>query len=315
MPDSLTSRTTLNSPPPSVNAPWKAYIGISMATVLWAMNTNAVKLTVREIPPVLTTSMRLTLAATTLSIAHFLKGGSFRLQRGERWDMGKLGLVGIAFSFFCLTTGLSYTSVSHAVFINSLVPLAVLIISRLHGLETITPPKLIGLLLSLAGVLFLVLDKTGGRNAGWIGDILVVGASLSFAWLTVEGKKVATNRSSLEFNTFAFISAALWMSPVLATGLVRMNWSGVTWVAWATLLFSATFGSAGAYMAYYSSLQLLPPSRTAAFHYLQPPLATFLSVLIFHDRITIRFGAGAALILAGLVIARSRWKNPRPELG
>ncbi len=277
------------------------------ATLLWASNTVAVKFALRDIPPFALTPLRVTLAAIALAVAHALTGGRFHLRREERGNLFKLSLSGVALSFLCLTTGLNYTSVSHAVFINALVPMAVLLIARAHGVERITPPKLAGLLLSLGGVLALVMDQTGGRGAGWKGDLLVMVSACSFALFTVESKKIAAVHPNLEFTAFAFLAAVVWLSPLLIVELGRVPWRAVTWAGWSSLLYSAVFGSAGAYLIYNYSLRLLPPSRAAAFHYLQPVLATVFGVMIFHDRFTARFGLGAALILTGLAIARQRW--------
>ncbi|MBI2817903.1 MAG: DMT family transporter [Acidobacteria bacterium] len=287
--------------------PLRAYFGMSVATVLWASNTVAVKLAVQQIPPLALTSLRVTLAAITLAAAHWITGGMFYVRPGERANLFKLSLTGVALSFLFLTTGLSYTSVSHAVFINALVPMAVLLIARAHGMERITAPKVAGLLLSLGGVLALVMDHGGGRAAGWKGDLLIMISVSCFALFTVESKKLGTSHSPLEFTAFAFIAAAVTLTPLFAFQAPRVDWNGVTWIAWAGLLYSAVFGSAGAYLTYTFSLRLLPPSRAAAFHYMQPVLATFFGVAIFHDRFTAQFALGATLILAGLAITRQRW--------
>ena len=299
---------------PKRTPPLHAYIGLSLATVLWATNSIAVKLTLRQIPQLATAVLRVTLAAAVLAVLHRLNGGRFHLPKRERGNLLKLSLSGVSLSFLCYTMGLNYTSVSHAVFINALVPMAVLLVAGMHGLERITSPKLAGVLLSLAGALSLALDKTGGHGPGWVGDLLVLGSVGWFAVFTVGSKKIASAHATLEFNTFTFLAAALWFSPLLVVELVRLPWKEITWLGWSSLLYSGIFGSAGAYTIYYYSLRLLPASRVAAFHYLQPVLATVLGVLIFHDRFTARFVIGAALILAGLFVARQRWLPDKAKI-
>ena len=135
----------------------------------------------------------------------------------------------------------------------------------------------------------------------------MMAAAFCVAFLTIGSKKIVSVYTSLEFNTLAFFMAALWLSPLLAVELLRIPWHQVTWLGWSSLFYSATFGSAGAYLAYYYSLQRLPASSVAASYYLQPALATVLGIIIFHDRFTARFGIGAILILAGLFVAQQRW--------
>lgn len=75
---------------------FKAYLGMTAATLLWASNTVAVKFAVQEIPPFALTSLRVTLAAAALAVAHALTGGRFHLRPGEKGSLLKLSLSGVA---------------------------------------------------------------------------------------------------------------------------------------------------------------------------------------------------------------------------
>jgi drug/metabolite transporter (DMT)-like permease len=284
-------------------ARWKTYGSISAATVFWASNAVAVKFVVGEIPQFTAAFLRVTLAAMTLVIVFLLRGERFSLSRQEQRDFLKLSLWGIALSFLFFTLGLKYTSISHVVFIGALVPMAVLLLARFYGLERITPVRLAGLLVSMAGILFLSLDQAGGPEPRWIGDLLASAGVWCFAFYTVQSKRRTRAYSSLQFNTYMFLGAALWFFPLLVAELLRLPWGGITWSGWASLLYSATVGSAGSYLAYYYSLRLLAASQASAFHYLQPVLATAFGIWFFHESFTARFALGAALILAGVFVA------------
>ena len=286
--------------------PRRAYLTMMAATFLWSSNVVAVKFAVQELPQVTVAVLRVTLSAVTLALLHLLCGGSLRLGKGERWSFLKFSLFGLSLSFLFFTVGVSYTSVSHTVFVAALGPLVVLLFARWEGQERITPVKVAGLLLSLAGVLLLVLDKTGGSGPSWQGDLLVMAGICCFSFFTVRSKKFAAAYPTLQFTTLAFLAAAVWFLPLLLWELTRLPWSEITWVGWSGLLYSATFGSAGAYLTYYYSLRLISASRAAAFHYLQPVLGAVLGVLFFQDMLTAKFGTGAALILAGIFVARRR---------
>ncbi len=286
--------------------PRRAYLTMMAATFLWSSNVVAVKFAVQELPQVTAAVLRVTLAALTLVLLHLLRGGSLHLGKGERRSFLKFSLFGLSLSFLFFTIGVNYTSVSHTVFVAALGPLVVLLLARWEGQERITPVKVAGLLLSLVGVLMLALDKTGGPGPSWQGDLLVMAGICCFSFFTVRSKKFAAAYPTLQFTTLAFLAAAVWFLPLLLWELTRLPWSEITWVGWSGLLYSATFGSAGAYLTYYYSLRLISASRAAAFHYLQPVLGAVLGVLFFQDILTAKFGTGAALILAGIFVARRR---------
>ena len=286
--------------------PLRAYVTMMAATFFWSSNVVAVKFAVQELPHVTAAMLRVTLAAATLVSLHLLRGGSLRLGGDERRSFLKFSLFGLSLSFLFFTIGVNYTSVSHTVFVAALGPLVVLLFARLEGQERITPVKVAGLLLSLAGVVLLVLDKTGGPGPSWQGDLLIAVAVCCFSFFTVRSKQFAAAYPTLPFTTFAFLAAAVWFLPLLLWELTRLPWSEITWIGWSALLYSATFGSAGAYLTYYYSLRLISASRAAAFAYLQPVLGTALGILFFQDTLTARFGIGAALILTGVAVAQHR---------
>ena len=286
--------------------PLRAYFTVTAATFFWSSNVVAVKFAVQELPQVTAAVLRVTLAAAILVSLHLLRGGSLRLGGNERRSFLKFSLFGLSLSFLFFTIGVSYTSVSHTVFVAALGPLVVLLFARLEGQERITPVKVAGLLLSLAGVLLLALDQTGSPGPNWRGDLLILMAICCFSFFTVRGKRFAAAYPSLQFTTYAFLAAAVWFLPLLLWELTRLPWGEITWIGWSGLLYSATFGSAGAYLTYYYSLRLISASRAVAFVYLQPVLGTVLGVLFFQDALTARFGIGAVLILAGVAAAQRR---------
>ncbi|OFW25390.1 MAG: hypothetical protein A3H27_14855 [Acidobacteria bacterium RIFCSPLOWO2_02_FULL_59_13] len=282
---------------------WKAYLAIVLATLFWSSNVIAVKLLLREVPAIPAAMMRVAMAAGVLFVLYRSSGGRFRLRRDEAWMLAKLSLWGMTFSFFFFTAGLRYTSVAHAVFIGALVPMAVLLLARLQHQEQITALKLAGILLSLAGILLLALDQTGGAGSNWRGDLLVIGGVWCFAFYTVRAKKLAARYSSLQFNTYVFLAGTTWFFPFLLFELARLDWNTMSWVGWSSLLYSATFGSAGAYLAYYFALRRIAASRVAVFHYLQPIIASNLGVVFLHESWGLQLGLGALLILLGVFLA------------
>jgi drug/metabolite transporter (DMT)-like permease len=283
-----------------------AYLSLSVATLIWASNAIAVKYALREIPQMATAAMRITLAALTLLVVYTARGGRLRLAREEAGKFLRVGLWGLALSFFLFTLGLNHTSVSHAVFVGALTPLAILLFSWREGLERLSALRLAALFISLAGVVMLALDQQGGASPGWEGDLLLVAGVGCFTFYTVRGKQLAATYQSMEFNAHCFLAAAIWLFPLLVFELARLPWAAIGWRSWTGLLLSGTFGSAGAYLAYFYSLRSIQASQAAVFHYLQPVLGTMLGVLFFQEILTGHFLLGAALILTGVVLAERR---------
>lgn len=290
-----------------------------LATGLWAANVVAVKLALREAPGLTTALARVTLAGAVLVLVHRFRALPFTLRREEWPGFLALGFFGIAVSFAFFTSAMQFTSVSHAVFIGALLPILVMVAAALLGQERMSGGKIMGLIVAMAGVVLLEMDKTviaGGRHvvaSNWRGDLLALGGVCCFTFFTVRGKQLATRYESGTVNMYAFGFGAAFCAPLLAwivtTGTPQMlsvRLEDVSWVGWTALLLSGTAGSALPYFVYYKSLKVLKASQAAALHYVQPVLATLLGVAFLGERLGPQFAIAAGLILLGVFIAERR---------
>ena len=290
----------------SVSLLARAYLAVAAATLLWSANVVAVKLILREVSAFPAGLIRIILAAVTLLAWHVFRRKRFPSSRAEWGAFVPLGVVGIAWSFLFFTLAFRYTSVAHAVFIGALSPIAVLLLVRLEGQERITLVKLAGLGVSFAGVVLLALDKTNGSGANWRGDLLALAGVGCFAYFTVRSKRLSERYDSTSLTAYAFLIGALFCLPFFLLPGLAIPWSAISWVGWLSLLFSATAGSAGAYLAYAASLRVLSASQVAAFQYVQPVVSTLFGVWLLQENWGAQFAEGAALILIGGFLAERR---------
>jgi drug/metabolite transporter (DMT)-like permease len=78
------------------------------------------------------------------------------------------------------------------------------------------------------------------------------------------------------------------------------------------LAITALFATAAAFTIQSWAQQLLPPTHTALILTLEPVFAALTSLLFFHERFGPRELLGAALILAGILLAELRSSTPVP---
>src|SRR3990172_3630999 len=294
------------APAPSRAALVRAYLLVAAATFIWSSNVVAVKYILREIPAFPAGLIRITLGGMTLASIRLAQRKAFSIRAVDRKALLQLGVAGIAASFLLFTSALSYTSVAHAVFIGAATPIAVVLLARAAGQERITLMKVAGLLVCLLGVVLLALDKTNGNEAHWTGDVMVFAGMWCFAFFTVRSKRFVDYYDSVSLNTYAFLIAAMFCLPFLFWSFAAVAWGQISWVGWTSLLYSATIGSAGAYVTYYASLRTLTASQVAAFQYVQPVLSTCFGVVFLAETWGAGFATGAALILVGMLLAERR---------
>lgn len=295
----------------------KLYVLIAVMVLSWAGNFIVGKLALRELPPFALLCLRVWFSAGLLAAIYFAS----RDLRRQRFALGDwkqfiaLGIYGVALNQAGFTVGLNYTTVAHSSLIIALGPIYVLLLARWHGLEALTPRKLVGMGLSFAGVAILSSEHGSGSGslpAGQVGptlvgDLLTLGGSLAFAFYTVAGKKVALVYDTLTMNTFAYLVGAVLVVPLGGWQLFEVSWSAVSWRGWLGVAYMAAFASVIAYLIYYYALAKLSASRVATFSYLQPVLATLFAVLLLGESLSAQLVGGGALVLLGVYLAE------RPE--
>lgn len=284
------------------------YALICLTILGWSGNYVAGKIALRELPPLLLSPLRVSLAGVLMVPFYW-----WERHRSPAFWTGKdaprllaLGVVGAAVNQFFFVLGLSHTSVAHAVIFANMAPLLVLLLAAWRGLEKITVSKMAGLLLALAGVGMLrALEPRSHSSAGphWSGDLLCLAGSVVFAWFTVFGKPVTSRYSAITVHTFAYVGGGVLMAPLTLWEARGFAFARVSPAAWTGVLYMALVSSVLCYLMYYHVLARMDASRLSAFCYLQPPLATLLGFLMLGERFSLSLALSAAVILAGLLLA------------
>jgi len=185
-------------------------------------------------------------------------------------------------------------------------PVLVVLIALLMGRERPTPTRLLGIAITMAGVLWLVAPGALASNAdatAFRGDLLTTVNSLSYSLFLVVGKPVFARERTLPAAALLLLCGALWLLPVGLPGLVALDWGAIgprTWLLGAFIVLGPTVG---AYALNTFALKRLDSSVVAFFIFLQPLIATTLSIARGYEKPTLRLFIAAAIVFAGVLIA------------
>jgi drug/metabolite transporter (DMT)-like permease len=283
------------------------YSLIALMIAGWSGNYVAGKIALREFPPLLLAGWRAQLAGVMILPAYFWE----RRRNGAGWTRSEagallaLGLLGVSGNQLLFVLGLSRTSVAHAAIFANMIPIVILILSTMKGLEKITAPKLAGMTIALGGVALLkTLERRapGGPAASWLGDLLIFSGSFAFALFTVFGKPYTKSHSAVTVMAIAYVTGAIAMAPITVWESAHFPLERISCGAWAAAAYMALFSSVISYLIYYWALGRMAPSRISAFSYLQPPAATLLGVIVLGEHVTLPLVVSAGVILAGVAI-------------
>jgi len=280
-----------------------ALIGVQ---ILFGLHYLAAKTITQTIPPRPWSLIRASSAG--LVLLAFLAIRRIPLPRGPGTFprfMG-LGLIGVAINQLLFVEGLHRTTPGHSALINTSMPVLVVLIALLMGRERPTPTRLLGIAITMAGVLWLVAPGALASNAdatAFRGDLLTTVNSLSYSLFLVVGKPVFARERTLPAAALLLLCGALWLLPVGLPGLVALDWGAIgprTWLLGAFIVLGPTVG---AYALNTFALTRLDSSVVAFFIFLQPLIATTLSIARGYEKPTLRLFIAAAIVFAGVMIA------------
>jgi drug/metabolite transporter (DMT)-like permease len=204
--------------------------------------------------------------------------------------------------------GVSYTTAVNATLLNSSLPLFVVPLSWLLLGLTVSGRQLVGLVLSLAGVVSIVSGGTLQTLAQLTlnpGDFLILGGASLWAIYTVTLKW----RPPLRALSFLFTTIASAATVSLPFYLWEM-WTGRTMsvspTAVATIAYLAIFPSIVAYICWNQAVAAVGPNVVGFFNPVIPVFGILFAVIFLGEPLRAYHLAGFALVLGGVVLTSRR---------
>jgi drug/metabolite transporter (DMT)-like permease len=218
-----------------------------------------------------------------------------------------LGVLGNGIYQFFFVQGISRTRASDAALVVAASPAFIAIIGRLRGVERASQRRVMGILLSIAGIALVVFATTRGADgrSSLTGDLLVLAGSLSWATYTVLLKPYTEHVSGIQVSAFTMVGGAVPLFIVALPAIVHASWSGVPLLGWAAIFYSSIFALVIAYLFWYRGVRVIGPTRTAMYSNVQPLIAVIFAWVVLSETPTIWQGIGMACIMTGLVLTRT----------
>src|SRR5262249_54471986 len=153
--------------------------------------------------------------------------------------------------------------------------LAALLAWLFHG-EPVTARRTVGIALGFLGVALIVV-RAGQDSSSAPGDLLCLGASLSWALYTVVGKPLLSRSTPFAVTTGAALIGIVPLLPFGAPGLHTVRWTELSMGQWLLLAYlsAGTIGLGN--LLWYVALARAATSRVVGFSFLVPLIATVLA--------------------------------------
>ncbi len=288
-----------------------AHIAIFVANVLFGGNYVVSKVLVPDyISPMAATTARV-LFATIMFWTIALFGNHEKVDKRDLLKLFICGQLGVTLNMFLFLKSITFTSPMDSSIIMTLTPLLVLVISAIVMKEAITRNKIIGIILGATGAILLIMSSsvhgTQGANQ-WLGNMLSFGSSLAYSIYLVVAKPLMEKYRPLTVMRWIFTSGALALVPLSASDLFQTHWEmfdADAIASFAFILIGATFIT---YLCIAYGLSKVRPTTVSIYNYLQPVIASLLTIMLGFDKLTLQTMLCAALVFSGvyMVVRRKR---------
>jgi drug/metabolite transporter (DMT)-like permease len=259
------------------------------------------------IPPALLALLRFGLAsAILLPLALVRRGRDARPIAGAReWGIvAAMGLCGFTRNQAGANLALAYTTATQGSLIQSVIPVATAVLAALVLKERPTGRRLLGIGLSLAGVVALVLAAAPSEYASnpLLGGAIMLGSVLAWACYTILGKHLA-HVDPLAVTAYSSVFGALFLIPLALIEARGLGFPAISAQGWLAVLYLGMLASATANLVYNRALTLLDASQTATFINLVPIAGVAIAVIFLGEPVLALQLVGGTVALIGVWLA------------
>jgi drug/metabolite transporter (DMT)-like permease len=282
---------------------------LGILSVLWGGSFFFAKVAVRELPPLTLVLARVAIAAAALHVV--VRASGRRLPAsGEAWRaFAVMGLLNNLVPFSLIFWGQTRIPSGLASILNATTPLFTIVVAHFATRdEKLTPGRLVGVALGLAGVAVIVgRPALAAPGADLAGQAAVLGAALSYAFAGAWGRRFRRMGIDPLVTACGQVTATTLLMLPLALAADR-PWT-LAWPSAGTSAAVAALGLVSTALAYVLFFRILAAAGAANIMLvtlLVPLSAVLLGAAALGERLAGRHLAGMAILALALAVIDGR---------
>ena len=291
-----------------------AYILLILTTLFWSGNFIVGKAaSTYEIPPFSLNFYRWLFAGLILlpfTFREILKKKNYIFNNIGFFVI--LGITSITIFNSTVYYSLYYMQVISGVLMISTIPVWIMFISSILGIEKTNKFQILGVVLSLLGVLFIITksDLNVIKNLAFNrGDLIM--ASGMFAWALYSAllKKKTYEISQITLLEVVIISGLVFLVPIY---ILEMNFGnqiilGTPFIL--TLSYVVIFPGLASFFFWIKGIGIIGANRAGVFLHLMPVFGSIMAIVFFGEKFMIYHLLGAIFIIAGITLSNKKIKK------
>lgn len=290
------------------NGKWRVYVISAFAIILWGLSyiwSN--ELLAQAIPVEYFIFIRVLMAGGMLFLINLVWDVDMSIQRRDLPKFLLLSLCEPFVYFMCETYGLELTeSPTYSALIIASTPIFSLFAGLLFFKERVSFINVLGLFVSIAGLVFVTLQaSTVGEYFIW-GALLLIVAVLAEVGHASCTKLLSGDYHPLVITMYQFLFGSVYLLPLFVfKGLENFEWSYLSWNVTGPILCLAVFCSAMAFSLWVSTIKSLGVAKSSIFLAMIPIVTAVAGFLSGIETLTPLQWGGIGICCVGVVL--SQW--------
>ncbi len=293
--------------PKNLHAPLFGHLAVLVTITIWATTYVFTKALLLHLTPSQILVIRSLLGLAVLTL--IAPGKLVYVTRLDRLFVALAGFCGIFLYYFLENTALLHTSATNVGVIVAAAPFTTLLASRIFLKdEKLRLSYIIGLALSMSGIIILTVPEGTGLAVSPLGDLLAVAAICVWALYTTLTRIIGRHGyPNLAVTRTMFFWGLVGHVIVLVAGGQTLPLATIAQPEiLLPLLFLGLVASAFCFVLWNYALRSIGPVASSFYLYLSPIITIVVATTFLGEPFTTLDGVGTALTLSGLVV--SQWR-------
>ena len=230
-------------------------------------------------------------------------------QSVERSDLPKIlvaSILGFFLTQICFLMAISRITPMDCSIVSSLSPIYTMFIAAYVLKEPLSAQKIGGVVLSLCGIIYLILNSVTSTatvvQTTPLGVLLMLGNSLCFSLYLGIFKPTISKYSVVTFMKWIFLFASLLSLPFSARELLSIEFSALPTSYLAELAFLVICATFITYFLIPVGQKILRPTLVSMYSYVQPIVAIVVSIYVGMDTLSWQKVLAAITVFTGVVL-------------
>ncbi|WP_242292556.1 DMT family transporter [Bacillus cereus group sp. BfR-BA-01441] len=280
-------------------------IYLSLAASIWGGMYVVSKYVLDFIPPLTLVWLRFIIAFVVLygilKLAEKKQKKKVTIRKKDWLLFAWIGFIGYFISITCQFIGTKLSDAHTGSLVTSATPAFMVIFAALILKEKLTARRLLSTIIATIGVI-IVIGWDIEIGSYFIGTIILVGAAITWALLSIYVKIASIQFSSLVITTYAIFFSLFFITPFMIWELQAASIGTVNTYVILGVLYLGILSTAGAFFLWNKGLELLDASIGSLFFFFQPIVGSLLGWLLLNETLNSNFFIGGILIICSVLI-------------